>query len=365
MCGGFRFGRGHRSGAVVTVRRAARGWERRGSYPRYRLCLWQPPVVRCDPVRSGARMEMHQLRYFLAVVRHGSFSRAAEECHVSQPSLSQQIIKLGEELGEPMFERLPRGVAMTPAAHILQKSAEKILTEAETAQRLVLQARGDVRGRVTAGILPTIAPYLLPHLLSGLSDRFPHAEVVIHEDTTAGLLVALERSEIDLAILSLPVSAPFLEVRPLFADELLVGMPPDHPLAAHARVRLADLAGEDFIFLREGHCLADQTLDLCHSAGKFSPRVACRSAQLETVLSLIRAGLGISLVPGMARDAHAARGILLRPLDPPQHREIALTWRKNRQQCLVARAFIDCALQAPLSGPCPAPLTAREFRKAV
>jgi LysR family hydrogen peroxide-inducible transcriptional activator len=289
---------------------------------------------------------MHQLRYFLAAIRTGSFSRAAEECHVSQPSLSQQILKLEEELGEPLFERLPRGVAMTPAAHLLQPAATRILEEAEDARRLVRQARGEVRGRVTVGVLPTIAPYFLPGLLRAFAARFPQAEVLVQEDTTARLLMLIDNAEVDMAILSLPVEAPFLAIRPLFDDELLLAMPPSHPLAEAPEVSLTDLRSEEFILLADGHCLADQAQDLCQQTAGFSPKVACRSAQMETVLSLIRAGLGISLVPRLAQQAHAAEGLRLRPLSPPLHRRIALAWRKNRHFCLVARAFQQCVEKA-------------------
>ncbi len=291
-------------------------------------------------------MEMHQLRYFLAVIKTGSFSRAAAECHVSQPSLSQQILKLEEELGEPMFERLPRGVAMTPAAHLLQASAVRILQEAEDARRLILQARGDVRGRVTVGVLPTIAPYFLPGLLQLFSTQFPHAEVVVQEDTTARLLVEIENGAIDMALVSLPVEAPFLATKKLFEDELLLAMPHAHHLASRKTVKLHDLAGEDFILLRDGHCLADQSSDICEKTANFCPKVACRSAQMETVLSLIRAGLGISLVPRMAQESGAVQGLNLKSISPPIYRSIALAWRKNRHHCLVARSFLECAASA-------------------
>ncbi len=287
-------------------------------------------------------MEMHQLRYFLAVARTGNFSRAAEECHVSQPSLSQQIIKLEEELGERLFERLPRGVALTPAAHVLQPAAVRILHEAEDVRRLILQARGDVRGRVYIGVLPTIAPYFLPPVITEFARRFPRSEVIVQEDTTVRLLAQIDNAEIDMALVSFPVEAPFLAGQPLFDDELLLAMPDGHHLARAAEIPLTDLAGEDFILLREGHCLSDQTEDFCRESAAFCPRVACRSAQMETVLAMIRSGLGISLVPALARNAPSVGGLILRSLTPAIHRSIGLVWRKNRNLCLVARAFREC-----------------------
>ncbi|MBP7951337.1 MAG: LysR family transcriptional regulator [Verrucomicrobiales bacterium] len=288
-------------------------------------------------------MEMHQLRYFLAVVKTGSFSRAAQECHVSQPSLSQQILKLEEELGEALFERRPRGVALTQAGQALAPSARSILLEADEAQRRVREARGDIRGTVTLGVLPTIAPYLLPDLLRQFSEKYPDAGVVVQEDTTARLLMALDATEVDLALLSLPVDAPFVAITRLFEDELLLAVPPEHRLAALPNVTLPDLSGEDFILLREGHCLADQAQDLCRMQADFRPKIACRSAQLETVLALIRGGLGISLIPKIACGTEVAQSLVLRSLAPPASRTIVLVSRKNRLQSLVVRAFSECA----------------------
>ncbi len=305
-------------------------------------------------------MEMHQLRYFLAVIKTGSFSRAAVECHVSQPSLSQQILKLEEELGESLFERLPRGVALTPAAHQLKKSAERILTEVDTARRRVQQASGDVRGRVVIGALPTIAPYLLPRVLKAFAAHYPHAEVVVQEDTTARLLVGIDTAQVDLAVLSLPVEAPFLRTRALFEDELLLAVPPGHRLATVQAPTVDDLREEDFILLHEGHCLADQALDLCARGEDHVLRVSCRSAQMETVEAMIRSGLGISLVPRMACTADEPRGLVLRSLAPRVHRTVALAWRKNRHQCLVSRAFYECLVAADAWSGQPAPHSALE-----
>lgn len=287
-------------------------------------------------------MEMHQLRYFVSVVKTGSFSKAAAACNVSQPSLSQQILKLEEELGEPLFERQSRGVALTPAAHVLHPSAKRILAEAEEARRLVLQARGDVRGRVTVGVLPTIAPYLLPPLMQLFSKKFPHAEFIVQEDTTARLLVALDNSEIDLGILSLPVEAPFLSTRKLFDDELLLAMPEGHRLAQAPQIMLKELSDEEFILLKEGHCLADQSEQFCQESANFCPRVACRSAQMETVLAMIRSRLGISLVPKLVEATQSAEGLVLRSLSPKIYRTIVLAERRNRHHCLVARGFQEC-----------------------
>ena len=146
-------------------------------------------------------MELHQLRYFLAVARTCNFSRAAEQCHVAQPSLSQQIMKLEDELGERLFERTKREVALTPAGELFRAHAERVLEEVELARDKVREVGGLVRGRVTLGALPTVAPYYLPARLRAFTAKFPGVEVVVHEDTTAQLTVAVLAKDIDLRVL--------------------------------------------------------------------------------------------------------------------------------------------------------------------
>ena len=164
-------------------------------------------------------MELHQLRYFLAVVRTKNFSRAAEQCHVAQPSLSQQIMKLEDELGEKLFERTKREVALAPAGDLLKAYAERVLQEVESAGHHVREMRGLVRGRVTLGVLPTVAPYFLPRRLQAFTAKFPAVEVVVHEDTTDQLAAALLAKEVDLAVVSLPVKRAGLVAEEFFEEE--------------------------------------------------------------------------------------------------------------------------------------------------
>jgi LysR family hydrogen peroxide-inducible transcriptional activator len=246
-------------------------------------------------------MELHQLRYFLAVVRTKNFSRAAEQCHVAQPSLSQQIMKLEDELGEKLFERTKREVALAPAGDLLRAHAERVLQEVESACDSVREMRGLVRGRVTLGVLPTIAPYFLPRRLRAFAANFPAVEVVIHEDTTDQLAAALLAKEVDLAIVSLPVERVGLAAEELFEEKLLVVLPAGHELARRRRLTLDDLEREAFILMKEGHCLAGQALQFCRLKG-FAPRVSFRSAQIETVLAFVAKGWGISIVPEMAGE---------------------------------------------------------------
>ena len=244
-------------------------------------------------------MELHQLRYFLAVARTKNFSRAAEQCHVAQPSLSQQIMKLEAELGERLFERTKREVALTPAGDLLTAHAERVLAEVDLACAGVRELRGLVRGRVALGVLPTVAPYFLPQRLRTFSAKFPAVEVVVHEDTTDRLAAAVLAKEIDLALVSPPVERKGLVAEEFFDEKLLVALPAAHPLAKKRRLTLDDLEQEAFILMKEGHCLAGQALQFCRLNG-FAPRVSFRSAQIETVLAFVAKGWGVSVVPEMA-----------------------------------------------------------------
>src|ERR1700758_1684887 len=201
---------------------------------------------------------MHQLRYVVAVARAGNFSRAADQCHVSQPSLSQQIQKLEEELGEKLFDRLKRQARLTPAGEALLHRAVRILEEVDSAQRDARDRRKQLRGPLVLGVLPTIAPFLLPRAVAAFSRSTPAVEIIIQEETTAQLLKLLAECELDLAIASLPVRDHRFEIEKLFDEQLLLALPPAHPLASRRRVRLADLENERFILMKEGHCLSDQ-----------------------------------------------------------------------------------------------------------
>jgi LysR family hydrogen peroxide-inducible transcriptional activator len=286
-------------------------------------------------------MELHQLRYLVAVGRTGNFSRAAEQCHVAQPSLSQQIAKLEAELGEPLFDRLKTCARPTAAGLALIRRAGRILAEVDAAQRDAADARGLARGQVAVGALPTIAPYFLPRVLPDFRRQFPGIELVIQEDTTARLLQLLAACEIDLAIASLPIADDRMATATLFSEELRVALPPGHRLAGRRRLEVADLESERFILLQEGHCLGDQVLNFC-TRRDFRPNVLCRGTQIETLRALVRAGMGISLLPEMAcPNTPAARRIYRRLGPTSPKRTIAAVWLAARPPGRAASAFLD------------------------
>lgn len=292
-------------------------------------------------------MELHQLRYFVAVARTRNFSRAAERCRVAQPSLSQQIIKLEEELGEKLFERTKRTVALTPAGEIFRAHAERVLDEVELAGESVREVSGMLRGRVVLGALPTVAPYYLPARLRRFAQAFPGIEVVVHEDTTAQLAAAVLAKEIDLALVSLPVERAGLAAVEFFDEPLLVALPAGHRLAAKRRLRLDDLESEAFILMKEGHCLTGQALQFCRLNG-FSPRVSFRSAQIETVLAFVAAGWGVSIVPAMAK-ASVPRGVVCRGM-AGMSRSIGTIRHGGRPMSRAAQALADFLRQPVRQG---------------
>ena len=296
-------------------------------------------------------MEMHQLRYMVAVARQGNFSRAAEHCHVSQPSLSQQIQKLEDELGERLFDRLKTSVKLTPHGELFLRRAHRILDEAEAARREASDAKHLLRGTVTLGVLPTIAPYLLPAVLAGFTAKYPGVDLVVVEDTTARLLQSCLACEIDWVLASHPIADDRLEIRELFTEELLLALPPDHPLTRRKTVRAADLEGENLIVMKAGHCLGDQVLKFC-DLRDVQPRIGFRSAQMETGQALVTNGLGLSLVPAMAAKTPAPASPVYRSFAAPRpERKIIACWPRQRPPGRAAAELLKAVSEAAVPKP--------------
>jgi LysR family hydrogen peroxide-inducible transcriptional activator len=292
-------------------------------------------------------MEMHQLRYVVAVARTGNFSRAAEQCHVAQPSLSQQVQKLEDELGERLFDRLKREAKLTTHGEVFLRRAVKILEEVDAAKREASDAQELSRGTVTVGVLPTIAPYLLPDVLVAFTEKFPGVEIVVQEDTTARLLKLAHAYEIDFALASHPIQDERLEVRELFAEELRLALPPGHPLTRKRKVTTTDLDGERLIVMKEGHCLGDQVLGFCDRR-ELKPNISFRSAQLETIQALVCSGLGLSLIPAMAARSEREDLPEYRSLQSPRpERKIVAFWPKQRPLGRAANEFLKLVAAWP------------------
>jgi LysR family transcriptional regulator, hydrogen peroxide-inducible genes activator len=285
-------------------------------------------------------MEMHQLRYVVAVARAGNFSRAAEQCHVAQPSLSQQIQKLEAELGERLFVRLKREAKLTPHGETFLRRAVHILDEVDAAKREAADAQNLLRGTITVGVLPTIAPYLLPGVMGEFIQKYPGMDIVVQEDTTAQLLKHTLAYEIDFSLASHPIQDERLEVEELFSEELLLALPPRHPLTRKRAITAADLQGERLIVMKEGHCLGDQVLNFCDHR-EVKPKIGFRSAQLETIQALVVSGVGLSLIPAMAARNRSEASPEYRSLPSLRPmRKIVAMWPKQRPPCRAANELL-------------------------
>ncbi len=273
-------------------------------------------------------MELQQLRYFTAVARLGNFTRAAAACHVSQPTLSQQVAKLEMEIGQPLFHRGSRVAELTDAGRAFQMGVEQALTLLDDAKESVI-ASGKVQ-RLTIAAIPTIAPYLLPEVLIAFMKVHPTARLEVKEYTTDECLQHLTDGELDLAILALPVRGDHLANESLFEEELQLVMPREHRLATKSQIRWKDLSDEPFILLHEAHCLSGQALGFC-ARHALAPLTTAKLHQLGTVLELVRLGHGISLVPAMAATRDRDTGRVYRSLSGEKpNRTIAVVWSKLR-----------------------------------
>jgi LysR family hydrogen peroxide-inducible transcriptional activator len=285
-------------------------------------------------------MELHQLRYFVAVAQTGNFTRAAERCHVSQPSLSQQILNLESVLGQPLLNRLGRRAVLTDAGRLLLGRATAILATVDDTERR-LRAGGESQGgRLAVGAIPTIAPYLLPRALEGFVRSYPSVELIIREDVTQYLVQAVVEGELVLAVVALPIADERLETETLLSEPLLAAMAPGHPLARRRRLTIQDLVRERFILLNEMHCLGDQVLSFCR-ANECQPQISCRSAQISTLQALIALGQGVSLLPEMARRADRGTTLVYRPLAKDQpRRTLAVAWHRHHYHSPTAERFL-------------------------
>ncbi|MBB5061787.1 LysR family transcriptional regulator [Granulicella mallensis] len=284
-------------------------------------------------------MEIHQLRYVCAIAETGSFSRAAERCQVAQPSLSQQVLKLEEDLGSKLFDRLGRSIRLTEAGRAFLPHARSILTQMETARSSVTDKCADVRGSVSVGVIPTIAPYLMPHYTKAFTRKHPEAKLRIVEETTPILLESLRNLSIDLAILALPLRYKDLELFPLCTEPLFAVLPKEHPLAGSESLALKDLRGEPFVMLRDGHCFRDLSIAACTRA-RVAPRIAFESGQFSSLFGMVAAGVGISLVPEMAIDRNAGCRYV-RLSDTRATRTIVAATLRGRSFNRVQQAFLS------------------------
>ena len=273
-------------------------------------------------------LTLKQLRYFEALAQQGHFGRAAEICAISQPALSMQIKELEHSLGAPLFERGPRQVRLTDFGENFAERVRGILRSVDELGDLARASVGQLAGQLRIGVIPTIGPYLLPKILSELTSAYPSLDLHVRETVTSRLITELAEGRIDMAILALPVSEPSLEEVPLFDEEFVLIRPatdadkpvPDREMLREMRVLL----------LEEGHCFRDQALSFCDLQGR-QPRELLEGSSLSTLVQLVSAGIGVTLIPEMAVpvETRSAAVAVSHFSGQKPRRTVGMVWRRT------------------------------------
>jgi LysR family hydrogen peroxide-inducible transcriptional activator len=289
-------------------------------------------------------LTLKQLRYFEALSRHGHFGRAADACAISQPALSVQIKELEQSLGTPLFERGPRHVRLTAFGEDWALRVRDILRAVDELGEMARAAQTGLVGRLRIGVIPTIAPYLLPGLIGHLARAHADLDVHIRETVTPKLIEELAGGQIDTAIVALPVSEPgFVEV-PLFEESLMLVRPladADQPVPSPDALREMRL-----LMLEEGHCFRDQALSFCNLQSAL-PREGLDGSSLSTLVQMVGAGIGVTLIPEMAVqvETRSAPVCVGRFAAPQPQRTVGMIWRKTNPLAEQLRQVADLVQQ--------------------
>ena len=293
-------------------------------------------------------MELRHLRYFVTVAEELHFGRAATRLAIVQPSLSQQIRQLEDELGFPLLYRTKRYVELTDAGKVFLAEARQVLAQVQEAKRTAQRAyRGEV-GRLVVGYISSSTYDLLPLMLRVYRERFPAVEVALRELTTQEQLRALEEEYIQVGLLRLPISAPLVHVEVVRREPIVCVLPEEHPLAMRERIAVPLLAQEPFVLQasQRGAGYSAQLLQLCLSSG-FSPNVIQEVTEMHTIVSLVAAGMGVSLVPLSARNIRS-QGVVYRELEGTATlTEMAVAWRHDTHSALVQN-FLSVARETAI-----------------
>ncbi|MGB7266885.1 MAG: LysR substrate-binding domain-containing protein [Terracidiphilus sp.] len=274
-------------------------------------------------------MNLQELRYLVAVAEQRHFGRAADLCNVSQPTLSSQIKKLESELGVTLLERTNKRVDITPVGRQILAHAQQALAETTQMEAVARAARDPLVGPLKLGAIPTLAPYLMPLILKPLKQAYPGLTIELWEDQTRALIDGLRNHRLDAALLATPPDAPEITEIALFDEPLLAALPTHHKLAGEKNVDEEALAAE-LLVLADGHCLANHALAACGAKGGLTRsglQSSMQAATLETLVNLVAAGYGATLIPTLAADSFRRREIVLRPL----------VWRSVRTIRLASR----------------------------
>lgn len=295
-------------------------------------------------------MTLTELRYLVALSETGHFRKAAEQCNVSQPTLSIAIKKLEDELGVSLFERAHHKVASTPTGMRIVEQARIVLQEAQNLRHLAEQGKDPLGSMLCVGAIYTVGPYLFPRLISHLQQLAPEMPLFIEENYTANLRGKLSSGELDAIFVALPFTETEVVTRALFDEPFVVLLPEDHALASESHIEASALAEQRVLLMGEGHCFRDQVLEACPG---LQQAIREKSAQgdaviegssLETLKHMVASGLGITVLPeSAAREAsYGERTLAVRPFaDPVPKRSIAIAWRVSYPRTEAIDILID------------------------
>ena len=294
-------------------------------------------------------MNLRALQYFVKLAELKHFSKAADACFVSQPTLSTQIKKLEEELGVQLVERSPKMIMLTPVGEEISARARLILNDIEQIRSVARRSSNPAEGTLRLGLFPTLAPYFLPHVVPTIRSRYPSLSLQLAEEKTDDIMRMLQSGELDAALLALPINSEGLVVEVLFEEPFVLALPGGHPLAGAGEVTLDDLKGAELLLLEEGHCLRDHALEVCALAHA-RERVDFHATSMETLRQMVAADVGITLMPllSVKPPIAATDNVVLRPFAPPAPtRTVALVWRGSSALSAFLREFAQTLRALP------------------
>ncbi len=276
-------------------------------------------------------MNLRDLHYLVTLADLRHFSKAAEACHVSQPTLSTQIRKLESELDVQLVERAPRKVMITPIGEEIVERARHLLRDAEQLKQHAKKSRDPASGILKLGLFPTLAPYLLPHVVPKVRQQFPNMCLQLFEEKTADILRMLQRGKLDAGVLALPLPDDTLQYKTLFEEPFVLAAPAGHWLAKKKNIKTEDLRSTSLLLLEEGHCLRDHALEVCQMAGAME-EMDFHATSMETLRQMVAANAGITLMPTLSVKPPIAQteNLVIRTFtEPAPKRTIAMCWRKT------------------------------------
>ncbi|MDO9600108.1 MAG: hydrogen peroxide-inducible genes activator [Azoarcus sp.] len=276
-------------------------------------------------------MTLTDLRYLVALAHERHFGRAAEKCHVSQPTLSVAVKKVEEELGIQLFERSASEVKITETGRRIVAQAEKVLVEASQIHEIASAGKDPLAGPLRVGVIYTIGPYLLPRLIPRVHHLAPRMPLIIQENYTTRLAEALKRGELDVIIISLPFEEAGIVTQSVYDEPFRVLLPAAHPWTAETSIDAAHLADDQLLLLGAGNCFRDQVLEVCpHCRNVGGLQRTLEGSSLETIRHMVATGLGVTVLPSSAADEMGVHNplVAVRPFsDPEPTRRVALAWR--------------------------------------